>query len=66
MTKASDLYNHELYGLPIEKPAILNINHLEFLRYLGECGRLEHPSEGPSSGPMVPQVPAPTYSGKAS
>lgn len=51
-----------------EEPKVLRLNHLEFLRWLAEHGRLEQLVHGPSSGMAadghVRREPA--YAGKAS
>lgn len=50
----------------VDEPRILNLNHLAYLRYLAETGRLEHAVESAPSGPVLDDVRAPAYSGKAS
>ena len=49
----------------IETPKPVNMDHLAFLRWLGEQGRLEHRIAGPSSGALVPVQPSPSYSSRA-
>ncbi len=49
----------------VEDPRPLNLNHLAYLRYLAELGRLEHAVESAPSGPVLDDVRAPAYSGKA-
>ncbi len=39
-----------------ETPRMINVAHLEFLRWLSEQGRLEHKPMGPSSGELAEPV----------
>lgn len=50
-------------GMFVEpEPRILNLNHLAYLRYLAEMGRLEHAVESAPSGPVLDDVVrAPAY-----
>lgn len=51
----------------VSDPKPLNLNHLAYLRYLAELGRLEHAVESAPSGPALDDVVrAPEYAGKAS
>lgn len=50
----------------IEQPKPVNMEHLKFLRWLAEQGRLEHRVENCSIGAFIAPTPAPAYSGKAS
>jgi len=55
----------------VEEPKILSLNHLGFLRYLAESGRLEHDAVGPAEGPIVDLIAdierrQPAYAGKSS
>lgn len=53
MSRRLGKYDPELAMFVADEPRPLNLNHLEFLRYLGEQGQLEHRVEGPASGPLV-------------
>lgn len=44
-------YDPEL-GMFIEQDGNLNLAYLDFLRWMGEHGRLEHEIAGPSSGEL--------------
>lgn len=48
-------YDADLSMYVESEPRPLNLNHLAFLRYLGETGRLEHELAGPCSGALVEQ-----------
>ncbi len=37
----------------VQQPHEINLQQLQFMRWLGEHGRLEHAIAGPSSGPLV-------------
>jgi hypothetical protein len=50
----------------VSDPSPLNLNHLAFLRWLAEHGRLEHAVAGLPMEPRAEDVRAPAYSGKAS
>lgn len=64
--RASDQYNHDLYGLPIERPKTLNVKHLIFLRHLAVRGQLEHEAAGMASGPVVDLIRETERVGRAS
>ena len=60
-------YDTSLHMFVEPEPRILNLNHLAYLRYLAEMGRLEHAVESAPSGPVLDDVVrAPAYSGKSS
>ena len=42
-----------------ETPLPVDVGHLRFLRWLAECGRLEHPTAGPPSGELAAAYGAP-------
>lgn len=39
--------------MEIEAPHVVDLHHVEFLRWLAERGRLEHAVAGPSSGALA-------------
>jgi len=53
MSRKERRYDPDLGMMPILPPAILNLNHLEYLRHLVVSGRLEHAAAGDSDGPVM-------------